>query len=68
MQLANPSKALILLCSLVAVTLLLSIGKIGTEAGLPIITAITFYGIGNGVGAASGQKAPKIFEPKEQTE
>jgi len=68
MQLANPSKALILLCSLISVTFLMAIGKITTEVATPILTGITFYGIGNGVGAARGQQAPKIFETKEPTE
>ena len=49
MTLVNPPKALILLVALICVTVLLAIGKISTEAGLPIITAIVFYGIGNGV-------------------
>lgn len=65
MQLANPSKALILLCSLVSVTILMALGKISPEAGLPVITAFGGYGIGNGIGAASGQKSPKIFESKD---
>jgi hypothetical protein len=68
MQLANPSKALILLVALLCVTALLGVGKITTEAGLPMISAIVFYGIGNGVGAATGQKSPKIFEPKSHDE
>tara|TARA_R110000868_G_scaffold106548_1_gene292129 strand:- start:1331 stop:1537 length:207 start_codon:yes stop_codon:yes gene_type:complete len=64
MQLANPSKALILLVALICITVLLAVEKITTEAGLPMISAIVFYGIGNGIGAATGQKSPKIFEPK----
>lgn len=65
MQLANPSKALILLVALISIVVLLALGKITTEAGLPLISAIVFYGIGNGVGAATGQKSPKIFETKD---
>ncbi len=68
MQLANPSKALILLVSLLSVTVLMALGKISPEAGLPVITAFGGYGIGNGIGAKTGQQAPKIFETKEHTE
>ena len=64
MTLGNPSKALILLVALIAVTTLVGIGKITQDAGLPILTAIVFYGIGNGVGAKLGQQSPKIFEAK----
>ena len=64
MTIANPSKALILLVALIAITILVAIGKITQDAGLPILTAIVFYGIGNGVGAKLGQLSPKIFEQK----
>lgn len=65
MTLANPSKALILLVALVSVAVLMALGKISAEAGLPVITAFGGYGIGNGVGAKLGQQSPKIFEAKE---
>lgn len=64
MTIANPSKALILLVALIAITVLMAIGKITQDAGLPIVTAVVFYGIGNGVGAKLGQQSPKIFEQK----
>jgi len=50
MKIANPTKAFILLVALICMTVLLGLGKISTEAGLPIISAIVFYAIGNGVG------------------
>ena len=50
MKISNPTKAFILLVALICVTILLAIDRISTEAGLPIITAIVFYAIGNGVG------------------
>lgn len=65
MTIANPPKALILLVALVAVTILMALGKITQDAGLPILTAVVFYGIGNGVGAKLGQQSPKIFEQKQ---
>ena len=64
MTIGNPPKALILLVALLSLVLLMAIGKVDTEAGMPILTAIVFYGIGNGVGAKQGQQSPKIFETK----
>ena len=66
MMISNPPKALILLFALVCITVLLAIGKIDQTAGLPIISAIVFYGIGNGVAAKTGQDAPKMFKPKNE--
>lgn len=64
MTISNPPKAFILLVALICVTLLLAIGKVTTEAGLPIITAIVFYGIGNGVAAKTGKAASPIIGPR----
>ena len=50
MKIANPTKAFLLLVALICLSVLMGIGKVTTEAGLPIITAIVFYAIGNGVG------------------
>jgi len=44
---------------------LLAVKSVSQEAGLPIISAIVFYGIGNGVAARNGKDSPKIFGPKE---
>jgi len=66
MTIGNPPKALILLVALLSLVLLMAIGKVETEAGMPILTAIVFYGIGNGVAAKSGQQSPKIFETKDK--
>ena len=65
MNITNPPKALILCLALICITILLSVSKISQEAGLPIISAIVFYGIGNGVAAKGGKDSPKIFGPKE---
>jgi len=64
MTIANPPKALILLVALICVTVLLAVGRITTEAGLPIISAIVFYGIGNGVSSRSGKASEPIIGPK----
>lgn len=65
MKLANPSKAFVLLVALICVTVLLAMGKITAEAGLPIITAFGGYGLGNGLGAKAGARSPHIFEPAD---
>jgi len=66
MTLNNPPKAFILLVALICITLLLAISRITTEAGLPIISAIVFYGIGNGVAAKSGKPSEPIIAPKSE--
>lgn len=66
MRLQNPPKAFILLVALLCVTLLLAVGRITTEAGLPLISAVVFYGIGNGVAARSGKASEPIIAPKEK--
>lgn len=65
MTLANPPKALILLVALICVTVLMALGKISPEAGLPVITAFGGYGIGNGVAARAGKAADPILGPKD---
>lgn len=65
MKIANPSKAFILLVALICVTVLMAIGKVPTEAGLPLVSATLFYAIGNGVAAKSGQPVDPIIGKKE---
>jgi len=43
---------------------------VSSDAGMPVLTALSGYGIGNGLGAAaaarSGSKSsPHIFEPEQ---
>ena len=65
MNITNPPKALILLVALLCITILLATNSIDQNAGLPMISAIVFYGIGNGVAAKNGKDSPKMFGPKE---
>lgn len=64
MTINNPPKALILLIALLCITFLLALGRLTTEAGLPIISAIVFYGIGNGVAARNGTASTPVIAPK----
>jgi hypothetical protein len=66
MTISNPPKALILLVALICITVLLAVEKITTEAGLPLVSAIVFYGIGNGVAAKSGVNSQPIIGKKEE--
>ena len=50
--------------ALVCLTLLMAVNRVDQNAALPMISAIIFYGIGNGVAAKSGKDSPKIFGPK----
>jgi hypothetical protein len=61
---SNPPKALILLAALVAITILMALGRIETDAGMPLLTAIVFYGVGNGVAARSGKPSDPVIGPK----
>lgn len=64
MTISNPPKALILLAALIAITILMALGRIETDAGMPLLTAIVFYGVGNGVAARSGKPSDPIIGPK----
>ena len=65
MSLANPSKALIALVGLVCLTVLLAVDAITPDAGLPVITAIIGYAIGNGIAAKQGQSVDPIIGKKK---
>ena len=67
MKIGNPSKAFILLVALICVTVLIALEKVTTEAGLPIVTAVVFYGIGNGVAARQGISSSPIISPKDKS-
>ena len=61
----NPSKALIALVGLICITVLLSVGKIETTEGVPIITMIIGYSIGNGMAALTNKEVQPIIRKKD---
>ena len=65
MSLANPSKALIALVGLICPTVLIAVDAITPDAGLPVITAIIGYAIGNGIAAKQGQSVDPIIGKKK---
>ena len=70
-QIANLPKAWILALGILAVTALMLAGRIPSDSGLPVLTALSGYGIGNGIGAVTSAKAktpasPHIVEATEE--
>ena len=66
MNIANPSKAFIALVGLVCLTVLIAVNAITSDAGLPVITAIVGYAIGNGIAAKQGQPVQPIIGRKDK--
>ena len=64
MTLQNPSKALIALVALICVTVLIAVGSIDSDQGLPIITMIVGYAVGNGIAARKGDPVEPIIGRK----
>ncbi len=66
MNIANPSKAFIALTSLICLTVLMVHGAIRSDQGLPVLTAIVGYAIGNGIAAKQQQPVDPIIGPKNR--
>jgi hypothetical protein len=62
----NPSKALIALVGLVCMTVLIAVGSIDQDQGLPIITMIVGYSVGNGMAALTNKSVEPIIKKKEK--
>jgi hypothetical protein len=60
----NPSKALIALVGLICMTVLIAVGAIEQDQGLPIITMIVGYSVGNGMAALSNKQVEPIIKKK----
>ena len=66
MSVINPSKALILLVGLICITVLMMAGKLDMDNGVPILTLVIGYAVGNGIAARSGTNAGPVIGTKEQ--
>jgi hypothetical protein len=66
MHVQNPPKAWIILVGIAAVTVLMALGRVSSEAGLPVITAFVGYAVGNGIAARRGDTVDPIFGPSDQ--
>lgn len=62
----NPSKALIALVALVCMTVLLATNSISTDQGLPVITMIVGYSVGNGMAALTNKPVEPIIKKKDK--
>lgn len=65
MRIANPSKALIALVGLICITVLMAIGKLDMDNGMPVMTLIIGYAVGNGIAARQGEPVQPIIGRKE---
>jgi hypothetical protein len=66
MTIANPSKALIALVGLICITVLMAIGKLDADNGIPIITLVIGYAVGNGIAAKQGEPVQPIIGRKDK--
>jgi len=66
MHVQNPPKAWIILVGIAAVTVLMALGRVSSEAGLPVITAFVGYAVGNGSAARRGDTVDPIFGPADE--
>lgn len=65
MTISNPSKALLALVGMVCVTVLMATRAIDSSAGMPIITLVIGYAVGNGIAAKTNQPVEPILGPKK---
>jgi hypothetical protein len=66
MTVNNLPKFIIILFALCGIIFLMSTSHLSPSEGMPIITAITFYGIGNGIASKRGQESEPVFSPKKE--
>jgi hypothetical protein len=60
MSITNPTKAFLALVTICAITFLMALGRITTEAGLGVLGTIVGYVVGNGIGSKAGTISPVI--------
>lgn len=64
MNIANPSKALIALVGMICITILMAVNAIESQTGVPILTTVIGYAVGNGIAAKQGQPVEPIIGKK----
>lgn len=60
----NNTKAVIAILGLCSIVFLMAISTITAAAGMPIVTALIFYAVGNGVGAAMKGDTQNLISKK----
>lgn len=66
MQITNPSKAMIALVGMICITILMAVSKLETAQGMPAITMIIGYAVGNGIAAKTGDPVQPIIGRKDK--
>lgn len=64
MTLQNPPKAIIALVALICMTVLIAVDAITPETGMPVITLIVGYAVGNGIAARNDSPVEPIIGKK----
>ena len=68
MTITNPSKAMIALVGLICMTVLIAVRAIDASTGMPVITMIIGYAVGNGIAARQGQPVDPIIGRKSNAD
>jgi lipoprotein signal peptidase len=68
MEISNPSKALIALVGLICITVLMATRAIDQTTGMPVLTLIIGYAVGNGIAAKQGQQVSPIIGMRHGSE
>jgi hypothetical protein len=68
MEISNPSKALIALVGLICITVLMATRAIDQTTGMPVLTLIIGYAVGNGIAAKQGQPVSPIIGMRHGSE
>jgi hypothetical protein len=66
MNVNNPPKLIISLVLIISMTVLMLTNTVTSEAGVPFLTAIGGYVLGNGIAARRGQPSEPIIGASEQ--
>jgi len=66
MTINNLPKFVILLVGLLCLTALMIADKIDMQSGVPMLTMILGYAIGNGVNAKQGNESSNVFGKKQK--
>lgn len=66
MTVNNAPKFIILLVGLLCLTALMVADKIDMASGVPILTMVIGYGIGNGINSRTGEAPSNIFGKRDK--
>ncbi len=66
MSVNNPPKLLVATLMIVSMTVLMLAGTVSSEAGVPFLTAIGGYVLGNGIAARKNEPVEPIFGQQQQ--